>query len=109
MTDDIDDWKCPPLSHNAVHIYAVLDRRGRSMRLHPLQREAGLDQPAFATAINELQERCWVYIIWRKRPEHTDADASRPMRDVERILATKFGRFRFPQTRPTRRQNKIAP
>lgn len=98
MTDNIDAWKAPPLSHNAVHVYAILDRRGRSMRVRPLQREAALDLPAFADAINELKERCWVYIIWRKPPEHTDADASRPMRDVDRILATKFGRIRFPQT-----------
>ncbi len=96
--DDADDWKAPPLSSTAIYVYAILDRRGRSMRMGPLRQEARLDDRTLSAAINELQERCWVRITWRKRPEHTDDDESRPMRDAHRITATRFGRMRYALT-----------
>jgi hypothetical protein len=99
MQDEADDdWRIPPLSRNAVYVYGILDRRGRCMRVRPLMQQARLDGHAFADAVNELQTRCWVTITWRKRPEHTDHDESRPPCDAEHITATKYGRMRYPQT-----------
>ena len=98
MQDDAEDWRIPPLSPEAIRVYAILDLRGRCMRVRPLMQQACLDGHAFVDAVNELQTRCWVTITWRQRPEHTDHDASRPLSDAEHITATKFGRMRYPQT-----------
>jgi hypothetical protein len=98
MTRDPDVWKAPPFSPDALHVYGILDRRGRSMRIGPLRSATGLEPARLAAAINELHERGWVNIVWRRSPEYTGADQSRPLSDATRIVATRFGRWRFPQT-----------
>ena len=56
----------PPFSSTALYIFGRLLRRGGSMRIGPLLRDLKLDDTQFADATNELQERGWIRVTWRK-------------------------------------------
>jgi hypothetical protein len=99
MSDD-NDWKIPGLSRRAFGLFRCIRTRGGSMRIEPLRSASRLDDGQLVETLNELQARCWIRFKWRKRPEHTDADESRPMRDIERVTTTRFGRFRFEVSSP---------
>jgi hypothetical protein len=92
----------PPFSSTALYIFGRLLRRGGCMRIGPLLRDLKLDHTQFANAINELQERGWIRITWRKDgtrlPEHIPARFA----PCKRITTTRFGRWRYPVTWSTR-------
>jgi hypothetical protein len=92
----------PPFSSTALFIFGHLQRRGGSMRIAPLLRELKLDDTQFADATNELHERGWIKVTWRKDgarlPEHIPARFA----PCKRITTTRFGRWRYPVTWSTR-------
>jgi hypothetical protein len=70
------------------------------MRLGPLLRGLGMDQRVVVDAANELSERYWITIVWRKAaPGAADAD-SRPLSDIYRLCTTRFGRRKYRTTWP---------
>ena len=92
----------PPFSTTALYIFGHLRRRGGSMRIGPLLRDLKLDDTQFADATNELQERGWIKVTWRKDgaplPDNIPARFAR----CKRITTTSFGRWRYSVTWSTR-------
>jgi hypothetical protein len=97
-----DEWEIPRFSNEAIAILGHLRRRGGTMRIGPLFRQAGLEGEAFLDALEELYGRRWVHVTWRSRPRAVVApglpDACRA---VERITMSRFGRWRYAVTWPT--------
>jgi hypothetical protein len=97
-----DEWEIPRLPEAAVTVLNDLHEHGWSMRIVPLFRRSSLDWMTFATAVNELQERRWVKIAWRRTPRTTlPRGLPEPGRDLDRITATRHGRWRYLATWPT--------
>ena len=92
----------PPFSTTALYIFGRLRRRGGSMRIAPLLRDLKLDDTQFADAINELQERGWIKITWRKDGAPLPANVPARFARCKRITTTSFGRWRYPVTWPAR-------
>jgi hypothetical protein len=71
------------------------------MRVVPLFQRSRLDWDAFTAAVDELHERRWVKIAWRRRP-HTRRPPGMPERNTraDRITATRFARWRYIATWP---------
>jgi hypothetical protein len=87
-------------SPQARCVFAFLHRRGGSMRLGPLLRCLGMDRHAVVVALNELAERYWITVVWRKAvPGAADEDA-RPLTDIYRLCTTRFGRRKYRFTWP---------
>ena len=88
----------PNASREARYVFAYLHRRGGSQRLGPLLRVLGIEPRTFADAVNELNERCWITIVWRKAG--TPDDEPRPLTDIYRLCTTRFGRRKYRSTWP---------
>jgi len=87
-------------SRAARHVFAYLRSRGGSMRLGPLLCGLAMDERAFVEAINELNERYWINIVWRRANPGTSGDEeSRPLAEVHRLCTTRFGRKTYRATR----------
>jgi len=86
-------------------VMTALCRRGGSLRIGALLRASGLALDELCATVNELSRRRWVKVAWRRVPRATGPERLRP---VERVTATRFGRWRAP--RPDRpRAGKRAP
>jgi hypothetical protein len=93
-----DDWRPPKLSHHAMYLMGFLMRHGGGMRMGPLLRAAGVDPGDLINAINELQERGWITILWRSATTAASRDEPQPFNKVERVVTTHTGRLRYPVT-----------
>jgi hypothetical protein len=96
-----DEWESPRFSDPAVAILGHLHEHGWSMRAIPLFRRSGLSWKAFADAVNELQERRWVRVAWRRTPRAVLPDGlPDACGRVDRITATRHARWRYRATWP---------
>jgi hypothetical protein len=68
------------------------------MRIAPLLRWSGLAPDDLATAINELSERCWLVVVWRKQSASRAADLPDRFRAMDRVTTTRFGPWRYART-----------
>ena len=95
----------PHPSREARYLFGYLRRRGGSLRLAPLLRGLAMDARAFADAVNDLNERYWITIVWRKAPPTAPQDLPdaepRPLADVHRLCTTRFGRHKHRATWPS--------
>jgi hypothetical protein len=82
----------PPISRIGYRVYGLLGRRGGVLRLRPLMRDSGLDDPQIRAAINELTDRYRITVTWRKSVSTSDPTRRRVLADVERITLTRLGR-----------------
>lgn len=82
-------------SREARCVFAYLRRCGGSMRLGPLLRGLGIDPRIFVEAVNELSERYWITIVWRRAAPETLAEETRPLTDIYRLCSTRFGRRKY--------------
>ncbi|HEY1243722.1 MAG TPA: hypothetical protein VGF29_02730 [Hyphomicrobiaceae bacterium] len=87
-------------SREARCVFAYLHRRGGSVRLGPLLRGLAMDQRVVLDALNDLSERYWITVVWRKAPPGTAHEDSRPFGDVYRLCTTRFGRRKYRTTWP---------
>ena len=92
----------PPFSSTALYIFGHLLRRGGSMRIAPLLRDLKLADNLFVDATNELQERGWIRITWRRDGAHLPDNVPVRFRACKRITTTRFGRWRYSVTWSTR-------
>jgi hypothetical protein len=99
MTDDLLHGL--HASRAARFLFAYLYRRGGSMRLGPMLRHLRMEPGDLVAAVNELAERYWITIVWRKAPAGTPDDEPRPFTDVHRLVTTRFGRRKYRTTWPT--------
>jgi hypothetical protein len=88
----------PPPSHEALWIFGYLHTRGGSMRLGPMLRHLRMDQRAFIAATIDLNERCWIRIVWREAGAGSGDDETRPLAEVYRLCTTRFGRLKYRST-----------
>lgn len=96
-----DPWEIPRFSAAAVALLGRLHEHGWSMRIVPLFRRSSLDWKTFAEAVNELSDRRWVRITWRRKPRAIlPPGMPEPGRDLDRIIATRHGRWRYLATWP---------
>lgn len=97
-----DEWEIPRFSKAAVAVLDKLHQHGWSMRIVPLFRGSALDWPTFAAALDDLQGRRWVRIAWR-RQRRTNLPPGVPERcsQIDRIVASRHGRWRYLATWPT--------
>jgi hypothetical protein len=70
------------------------------MRLGPLLRGLGMDHRVAVDAVNELGERYWITIVWRKAASGAADDDSRPLTDIYRLCTTRFGPRKYRSTWP---------
>ncbi|HEY7548019.1 MAG TPA: hypothetical protein VH913_00735 [Hyphomicrobiaceae bacterium] len=87
-------------SPQARCVFACLHQRGGSMRLGPLLRRLGRDRRVIVDALNELRERYWITVVWRKAAPGTADEDSRPLTDIYRLCTTPFGRRKYRSTWP---------
>lgn len=90
----------PHASGQARCVFAYIHRRGGTVRLGPLLRGLGMDRRIFVDALNELCERYWITIVWRKAANVTPDDEPRPFTDIDRLCTTRFGRKKYRTTWP---------
>jgi hypothetical protein len=96
-----NEWEIPRFSPAAVAVLNDLHTHGWSMRIVPLFRRSRRDWAAFATAVNELHERRWVSIAWRRTPRAVLPPGTPELsRKVDRITVTRYGRWRYLATWP---------
>lgn len=88
-------------TREARAVFTALTRRGGSIRLAPwLRRLAPEEQRVLFEAVDELQERYWITIAWRRPPPGLPEDAPRPLTDIDRLVSTRFGRRKYRSTWP---------
>ena len=97
-----ESLSAPPFSSTALYVFGHLQRRGGSMRIAPLLRELKLQDNQFADATNELQERGWIRVTWRKDGARLPDNVPARFASCKRITTTRFGRWRYTVTWPTR-------
>jgi hypothetical protein len=100
MTDAPPDY--PNCSPAARSLFAYIYCRGGLMRIRPLTRRISMEPGVFADAVNELSERGWLNIVWRRAVRIEPSEESRPQTDVDRLVTTRWGRHRFRSTWPPR-------
>jgi hypothetical protein len=91
-----DSWKAPPFSRTAISLFTRLVKHAGCVRVAPLLRDTDVGADELADAVNELAERGWVKIVWRPEGARLPAELPQRFRPVERITATRFGRYRYP-------------
>jgi len=97
-----DEWEIPRFSKAAVTVLDKLHQHGWSMRIVPLFRGCALDWPTLAAALEELIERRWVKVVWRTRPRpHLPPAVPERCAHIDRIVASRHGRWRYLATWPT--------
>lgn len=89
----------PYASPDARRLFAHLKRHCGAARLRPLLRDLGLAPVAFVAAAGELADRAWIRIVWRPLPPGAPQAATRPYTEIDRLVTTRFGRFRYRVTR----------
>jgi hypothetical protein len=87
-------------STEARYLFAYLAQRGGCMRLKPAERHLRLEPAVLVTAITELVERYWITLVWRPAAPGTPEDEPRPYTDIDRLVATRFGRKKYRTTWP---------
>jgi hypothetical protein len=87
-------------SHEARCVFAYLHRRGGSIRLGPLLRGLGMDQRIVVNALNDLKERYWIIIVWRKAATGSADEDTRPLAEIDRVCTTRFGRRKYRSSWP---------
>ena len=95
-----DPMHSPHASREARYVFSYLERRGGSVRLRPLMRHLRLEPRDLVAAITDLAELYWITIVWRKPTPGTPADETRPLTDIDRLCATRFGRKKYRATWP---------
>jgi hypothetical protein len=100
-----DDPMFGPYGRHATRearaVFTSLARRGGSIRLAPVLRRLALEeQRVLFEAIDELRDRYWITIAWRKAPPGLPEDAPRPLTDIDRLVSTRFGRMKYRSTWP---------
>jgi hypothetical protein len=93
-----DDWRPPKFSHHALYLMGFLVRHGGGMRMGPLMRTCGTEPGHLRDAINELEERGWITIVWRNAATAAARNEPYPFNLVERVVTTYLGRLRYPVT-----------
>jgi hypothetical protein len=88
-------------SREARYVFSYLHQRGGSMRLGPMLRHLRIEPATLIAAVNELVERYWIAIVWRKAPAGMPDDEPRHFTDVDRLVTTRFGRKKYRTTWPT--------
>lgn len=96
MTHDPPDY--PHCSPAARSLYAYIHHHGGLMRIRPLMRGLHMERKLLADAVNELVERGWLRIVWRKSARITPGEESRPHTDIDRLTTTRWGRYRYRST-----------
>ncbi len=71
------------------------------MRIAPLYRRVALAEEAFFPALNELIQRRWVHVAWRKPRSLMPPGLPERCREVERVTLSRYGRWRYAATWPT--------
>jgi hypothetical protein len=95
-----DPMDSPHASRDARYIFSYLHRRGGTMRLRVMLRHLRMEPAALVAAVNELAERYWITVVWRKEASAPPEDAPRPFTDVARLCTTRFGRRKYRTTWP---------
>jgi hypothetical protein len=95
-----DPMDSPHASRDARYVFSYLHRRGGTMRLQPMLRHLRMDPATLVAAVNELAERYWITVVWRKEVSPPPEDAPRPFTDVARLCTTRFGRRKYRTTWP---------
>jgi hypothetical protein len=88
------DFNSPPSAKTTV--MWSLARHGGSMRIGSLFKLSGLCVDELCAALNELAERRWLTVTWRRTPR---ISAPERLRKVDRVTTTRFGRWRTPPMR----------
>jgi hypothetical protein len=100
MTHDLDPLHGMHPSREARYLFAHVLRRGGSLRLRPLLRTLGMDERAFVDALNDLADRFWIRIVWRKAALARPEDDFFELADIERLTTTRYGRKKYRSTWP---------
>jgi hypothetical protein len=82
----------PGPSREALALYRYLRRYGGSVRLSCILKRAENERALLAAAIDELCERYWIVIVWRKPRAVPPPGEPSPMDDADRLCITRFGR-----------------
>jgi hypothetical protein len=101
MSNDLDPMHGLHPTREARYLFAYVLHRGGSLRLRPLVRALGMDERAFADAVNDLVERYWIRIVWRKAALAAPEDEPPALADIDRLTTTRFGRRKYRSTWPT--------
>ena len=86
------DRQSPPFANSTLT--QLLVRYGGSLRIAPLLRHPGLTVEELCAVMNELAERLWIKVTFRRAPCPRLPER---LRHVERITTTRFGRSRVPR------------
>jgi hypothetical protein len=96
------EFNTPPFAKTAL-MHALL-RHGGSLRASSLLAASGLSVDALCAAVNELVHRRWLRFNRRSRPRRTGPERLRP---IDRVTATRFGRWRIPRVAsPAKRRRR---
>ena len=88
----------PGPSCDALALYRVVCHYGGALRIPMLLKHVAIsDHATLRAAIGELAERYWIRIVYREPPPET----SGPLDQIERLVATRFGRKKYRATRPS--------
>ena len=68
------------------------------MRIGPFLRGFHMQQGPLVDAINELVERRWMRVVWRKSAKIRLNEESLAITDAERLVTTRWGRHRYRST-----------
>ena len=82
-------------AREGMRIMRLLTKHGGSMRLKPLLRSLDMDTSVFIEAARDLSERFWISIEWRTEAPEMEQGARRPHTDVDRLVVTWFGRWKW--------------
>jgi hypothetical protein len=85
----------PGPSPEALALYRCLRRYGGSVRLRCILKRAANEQALLAAAIDELCERYWIVIVWRKSRAVPPRGELSPLEDIDRLRITRFGRSKY--------------
>jgi len=89
----VDHPRPHPYSVSALVIMKRLARHGGCLRIASLASEAALPCDELCETLNDLAERRWLRVTWRRTP-HAALPAR--VRDVRRVTLTRLGRARLP-------------
>ena len=92
-----DDWRPTPPSWAAMSVMSLLLGRGGCMRMEALLPACGLSHADLAAALNELNERTWIDIVWRSERARRREALPERFRDVRRVVTTRCGRTFYPR------------
>ena len=84
----------PGPSPAALMLYRYICRYGGSIRMRTILRRAEDEavREAVCVALDELAERYWIRLAWRKQAVDPAPGAPRPLDDIDRLTATRLGK-----------------